>query len=515
MSSSVVSRRKDARPSLLSNSRWNLLGFAFGLAANFVTLPFVVKWIGLSALGQAGVLLAIAAPLTLVGSVIGQALVREMSSRWDACDLDGCRRMHDAALRLCLIAGAAGWAALVLIGPSIGHLILGSGGPTVGLTAPFMIAAAGWLAQQLCLVLQGGCAAGQDFRTVARVAAFSGVATVAATLITTASFPSLEGYLAGVAASFSLTLAAWLWVQRGAVRWQAIARADLRAESRALLHFGKWQGIAQLAGAFGNQIDRYALGALAPVALVGQYNVANRLQEAAYIGVVKAGEVLYPHFGSLANRSIEERGRVFQAASWVVGTFSAMLLVPMVPLASSLLTLWIGPQVGADAAALLRTLVLGGIVGCGSNVFVYYAMGMGRNAPVAWISLMYSVATVVFTVLLIRGFGPLAAGAGLLVASLGRVAASLVVTRRQFFPQLRWGELMVSLVLPLAIGVTVALGVHQSGYAQAHSWASLVAQYACVAALVLVATVLTSLLTLSGREFIATTRAALRSHSTT
>ena len=294
MSAFVAEQHKEARPSLLSNSRWNLIGFAFGLAANFVTLPFVVKWIGLSAFGQVGVLLAITGPLTLVGSVIGQALVREMSSRSGAGDLDGARRIHDAALRLCLLAGAAGWAVLVLIGPSIGQLILGSGSTSVGLTTSFMIAAAGWLAQQLCLVLQGGCAAGQDFRTVARVAAFSGVATVAATLTMTAAFPSLDGFLGGVAASFSLTLAAWLWVQRREVRWQAITRADLRAESMALLRFSKWQGMAQLAGAFGNQIDRYALGALAPVAVVGQYNVANRLQEAAYIGVVKAGEVLFP-----------------------------------------------------------------------------------------------------------------------------------------------------------------------------------------------------------------------------
>ena len=123
MSTSVASLRKDARPSLLSNSRWNLLGFAFGLAANFVTLPFVVKWIGLTALGHAGVLLAITAPLTLVGSVIGQALVREMSSRSGAGDLDSARRIHDAALRLCLLAGAAGWAALVLIGPSVGQFL--------------------------------------------------------------------------------------------------------------------------------------------------------------------------------------------------------------------------------------------------------------------------------------------------------------------------------------------------------------------------------------------------------
>ena len=515
MTASVADAQQEVPPSLLSNSRWNLLGFACGLLANFVTIPFVVRWIGLSEFGHAGLVLAVTAPLTLVGTVIGQALVREMSARRGAGDAAGAQRTCDAALRLGVLAGVVGWVALVLAGPSITLLILGGEAPRDGLRVAFMIAAAGWLAQQLCLVLQGASAGRQDFRTVARVAAFSGAATVAATLALTAAVPTVVGYLAGVATSFGLTLACWLFVQRRSLRVRAIARADLRAESRALLHFGKWQGVAQLAGAFGNQIDRYALGALAPVAVVGQYNVANRLQEAAYIGVVKAGEVLFPHFGSLASRSIEERGRVFQTASWVVGTFSAMLLMPMIPLADSVLALWIGPQAGSDTPFLLRTLVLGGIVGCGSNVFTYYAMGMGRNAPVAWISLMYSAATVLFTVLLIRAYGPLAAGAGLLVASVGRVAASLVVTRLQFFPQLGWGELLVSSVLPLAVGVALALGVHQTGYAQAHQWVSLIAQYAGLGALVLASTLLVSMLTPSGRDIIARTLASLRARATT
>lgn len=515
MTASAADAHQEARPSLLSNSRWNMLGFACGLLANFVTIPFVVRWIGFSEFGYAGLVLAITAPLTLIGTVIGQALVRETSARRGAGNAAGAQRTCDAALRLGMLAGAVGWGALVLAGPWVTLAILGGDAPHDGLRLSFMIAAAGWLAQQLCLVLQGVSAGRQDFRSVARVAAFSGTASVAATLALTAAVPTVDGYLAGVATGFGLTLGCWLFVQRRSLRLRAIGCADLRAESRALLHFGKWQGLAQLAGAFGNQIDRYALGALAPVAVVGQYNVANRLQEAAYIGVVKGGEVLFPHFGSLASRSIEERGRVFQVASFVVGTFSAMLLAPLVPLAASVLALWIGPQIGSDTAFLLRTLVLGGIVGCGSNVFMYYAMGIGRNAPVAWISLIYSVATVLFTVLLIRAYGPLAAGAGLLVASVGRIAASLVVTRRQFFPQLGWGELLVSTVLPLAVGVGLALGVHSSGYAQAQHWASLIAQYAGLAALVLASTLTASMLTPSGRDIVARTLVSLRARPAT
>jgi len=494
---------------LLSNARWNLVGFACGIAANFVTVPFVVNWIGLSAFGQAGLILAITAPLTLIGTVIGQALVREVSSQLRLDNSERVARTSAAALKLCVVAGAIGWAALVVAGPWITVALLTNERVSWGLTGSFVIAASGWLAQQLALVLQADSAARQDFRTIARCAVISAIATIAATLAMTAAIPTVNGYLAGVAASFGLTLLTWAWVRRDLLRFHSIAASDLVVERRALIQFGKWQGLAQLAGAFGNQIDRYALAALAPVALVGQYNVANRLQEAAYIGVVKAGEVLFPYFGSLSSESNAERERVFQVTSWVVGTFSAMILAPLVPLAGPILYLWIGPSAGSDTAILLGTLVLGGIVGSGTNVFVYYAMGIGQNVSVAWISVMYSMMTVISTVILIRAYGPLAAGAGLLVASIARVAVGLVVTRRNLFPQLSWQALFVSTVLPIGVGVAVALAIfYLMGDVGSMGWAPVLAIYAGIAASVLVFTVFISMIFRSGRQIVVS---ALRS----
>lgn len=487
---------------LLSNAQWNLVGFACGIAANFITVPLVVNWIGLSAFGHAGLVLAITAPLTLIGTVIGQALVREVSSQLRLQNSERVVRTNAAALKLCVVAGAIGWAALVLAGPWITVALLTNERVTPELAGSFLIAATGWFAQQLALVLQADSAARQDFRTVARCAAVSAIATIAATLAMTTAIPTVNGYLAGVALSFGLTLLTWAWVRRDLLRFHSIAASNLGVERRALIQFGKWQGLAQLAGAFGNQIDRYALAALAPVALVGQYNVANRLQEAAYIGVVKAGEVLFPYFGSLAGESTTERARVFQLTSWVMGTFSAMMLAPLVPLAGPILYLWIGPSAGSETAILLCTLVLGGIVGSGTNVFVYYAMGIGQNVPVAWISVMYSMVTVIFTVILIRAYGPLAAGAGLLAASIARVAMGLVVTRRNFFPQLAWGALFVSTVLPLGVGIAIALAIYLMGDVGLMGWGRLVAGYAGIAALVLMFTVLMSLIFPSGRQIV-------------
>nr|WHW29462.1 hypothetical protein [uncultured bacterium] len=500
-----------AATSLVANSRWNLIAFAFGLAANFVIIPFVLQWTSLEIFGQAGLVLAVCAPLMLIGTVLGQSLVREMASRLGAGDEEVARRTLDAALRLCLLACVCGWVLLASAGPWITRFLTQGSAQSPSLALAFLIAATGWFAQQFSLVLQGTCAARQDFRSIAKVAAFSATAGIISTLAITWAMPTLEGYLCGVAVGFVLSLACWLYTLRHTIRWRNVLRGDRKPEMATLLHFGKWQGLAQLAGAFGNQIDRYALGALAPVAIVGQYNMANRLQEAAYIGVVKAGEVLFPRFGSLSTSSTQERCRFFQSASWVMGTFSAALLAPLVPLADAVLTLWVGAQAADGGAQLLSTLVLGGIVGAGSNVFVYYAMGIGRNVPVAYISVLYSVITVIFTVLFIKTVGPLAAGAGILVASVVRVAAALFVTRHYFFPRLPWAELFVSTVFPVAAGTAIAIAAQAVGVGQVQGWIHLIALYAALGASVVATIAAVTALTGSGRNILSQVYLSLRS----
>lgn len=499
--------------SLIANSRWNVIAFACGLVPNLVTVPFVLKLIGLAAFGRAGLVLAVCAPLVLIGTVLGQALVREASSRLGMGDAAGAQRVIDAALRLCIGAAAFGWVMLVAFGPSIFNLLTNSAQPDPALHVAFLIAATGWLVQQVTLVLQAISAARQDFRRVAQVAAFSAVANIVATLTVTSIVPLAEGYLGGIATGLAASAAAWLWALRVDVSASDILFGDRRAESRDLLRFSKWQSVAHLAGAVSNQIDRYALGALGSVTVVGQYNVANRLQEAAYLGAARGGEVLFPRFGSLSQAKVHVRGEVFQTASWVVGTFSAMALAPMLPLSGPILTLWVGTEAAQESAILLRTLVLGGLIGCGSNVFWYYAMGIGRNRPLALITVLYALVTVFFTVLLIRAFGPLAAGTGLLVASAIRVGLALGFTRRDLFPHLSWAALLVSTVVPLATGASFALAIQVIGVGPVASWAQLIAIYIAMACAIMLSTLALSSLTATGRAIISEVIRTARGHS--
>jgi len=347
---------------------------------------------------------------------------------------------------------------------------------------------------------------------MAQVAALSAFITVALTLGFTAAFPSVKGYLAGVASSFVVTLLAWLWVTRKSPlgrRWWATWH---REELTSLLHFGKWQTLAQFAGAIGNQMDRYVLGVMAPAAVIGQYNAANRLQEAGYMGVMKIGEILFPHFGATAQDEVARRASFFLTSSWVIATLSAMILAPLVPLSHSLLALWIGPQTAEGGALLMRTLVLGGLIGCGSSVFTYYAMGIGQNAPVAWLSVLYALLTVSATIMVMQVFGPYAAGVGLLFASIVRLAVSIWLTRSRFFVTLRWSDLAVSSLLPLVAGVGVALWLHAVGAGLVSGWLQLLLFYTLAATTVLAAVLMLTAPWAVGREIIGRVFAAVRAH---
>ena len=173
--------------------------------------------------------------------------------------------------------------------------------------------------------------------------------------------------------------------------------------------------------------------------------------------VMKAAEVLFPRFGARSMEEPQERLRFFLLASWAVTSLSGVVLAPLVILAEPLMRLWAGEETASGGAALLQVLTVGGLVGCGSTVFTYYMMGMGETRPLAAIATLYSVLTVVFSVVAVFALGPMAAGLGLALASVVRVMVSMLWTRFRTFPGSSWRALFASTVLPLAASLSVCV----------------------------------------------------------
>lgn len=487
-----------ATPGLIGSARWNLVAFACGLAANLLTVPFVVRAIGLDAFGLAGLVIAVCAPFLVVGTVLGQALVREMSSRIGAGDAAGADRFLPAALKLCALAGAVGWLLLVLGGPAVVGWISDPGVGADELRLIFAIAATGWLAQQFALVFQGASTARMNYRAVAKVSAVYAAASAAMILAFTHLFPSALAFVTAVSAGYGVLLLGWCVALRH-LRWLGGGRD----ETRALVHFSGWQSVAHVISAFSIQIDRYLLGALAPMAVVGGFNIAKRVQEAGSIGVLKAGEVLFPRFGSLSTAPADERARFFRFVGWSYSTLAATVLIPTAMLAEPLLTLWIGAGHVGMAATMLTVLSVAGLMGTGSDVYTYAQMSSGDTRSIAVISTVAAAVTIAISIPAIWLIGPVAAGLGLLIASTVRIAMFVVWLRPQSLPRVTLNDTLIAPVIPIVVGIAVLALVASANLAWIDGWTELGACFAALAGIVAAAIIAVTATMPGGREVIA------------
>ena len=135
------------------------------------------------------------------------------------------------------------------------------------------------------------------------------------------------------------------------------------------------------------------LGALLQPQFVGFYTIAQRLEEAVYIGVLKVGEILFPFFSTLQKETDDRKADLLFRSSWILNVLAASALGGLIPVAGPLLHLWTGAEVAAEAQRVLVILSIAGILGSSSNVFAFYLLAQGRSSSNALISLLTGVFT--------------------------------------------------------------------------------------------------------------------------
>ena len=135
------------------------------------------------------------------------------------------------------------------------------------------------------------------------------------------------------------------------------------------------------------------LGALLQPQFVGFYTIAQRLEEAVYIGVLKVGEILFPFFSTLQKEADDRKADLLFRSSWILNVLAASALGGLIPVAGPLLHLWTGAEVAAEAQRVLVILSIAGILGSSTNVFAFYLLAQGRSSSNALIALLTGVFT--------------------------------------------------------------------------------------------------------------------------
>jgi O-antigen/teichoic acid export membrane protein len=485
---------------LARNSAWNFAGFAATLISHFVTIPIVVRAIGLAEFGKAGLVISIWAPFVLIGTVIGQAALREVAAELGSGNHVAAGRSAWTALSMVAVIAAAAAAALMSIGPLLVRHLGAVRNDSQDWLLAFGCYGVGWYVQQIGLVYQGVAAAFQNYRAIAISAIVTGTVMIATTAGLLHLWPRMESYLLGMAGGAAAGTAIWPLLVNG-VRATG-AGADYSGERKRLIKFGKWQGTNYVAAALGNQVDRYVLAALSSSLVLGQFNAANRLQEAAYAGLSKLTEVLFPYFGSRAQRTHQANRDAILVASWIVGLISGAVLGPIVPLARPLLRLWVGSDVGETGGIMLQTLVLGGIAGSAANVVIYYFLARNLARRIALLSVAFSTATVGGAIILIWAFGPVAAGAAAFAVGVIRIMIMLSQFRRETAGSVSWAELLVAAVLPVTVALLVPVALARGDAAHPTQWTTLAIWYGAYGAALVTITIVLSLAFPIGRRLL-------------
>jgi O-antigen/teichoic acid export membrane protein len=276
-----------------------------------------------------------------------------------------------------------------------------------------------------------------------------------------------------------------------------LARPALhRGPLGALLNLGFWQFAAQTGGLIAGQADRYLLGAFLAPQFVGYYNIAQRLEEAIYIGILKIGEILFPFFSSLQKESSDRVADLLFRSSFVLNVLAAAALGALIPVAGPLLYAWTGRQVALETEGLLVVLAGAGMLGCASNVFAYYLLANGRSRASAMIALTTAAVTLATSAVVLPHFGWRAAGWSACLGMIAQIAVTMILLRQSFSLPDMWPRMTHFVLQPLATGIVTAIGLRYLAAAwlfdQAPHWWLVGIAYGAAAGIILAVVVAVS-----------------------
>jgi O-antigen/teichoic acid export membrane protein len=484
---------------LLANSTWNAAAFLVSVGLNLLILPFVVRRLGVSSFGIAGLVIASIAPALIFSSSLALMITRELAQRLAFEERPDAMRFFATALFLGLSAGLPLAALFPLAGPGLARRAFKLGGDfSTDLFAAFCFGALGWLCQCLAGVFLALFTARQDYARLALVNIVGTVVSTASMLVLIPQWPFASTFIGcqmvGFAANLLLSaLLSWLllaeWVAFPALHRTALA---------SLLRIGKWQVVAQGGGLVAGQADRYLLGAFLQPLNVGYYGIAQRLEEAIYIGVLKIGEILFPFFSSLQGEDDARVGDMFFRSAWVLNVLAVGVLGALIPVAGNVLHLWTGAEVAFEGERVLVVLALAGILGSGTNVFAFYLLANGRTGTNAVISLVTALVTLATSAVALPYVGWPAAGWSSCAGALAQIVVMMLLLQRSFQTPDIWRRVWHFVLMPIGVGVAcaISLRVLLAGYGIGRSvaWWQVVGWYVFSAAAILSVVVTTSIL---------------------
>lgn len=345
-----------ARASVGRNAGYNLAGSLIPLLLSLATVPLYLELVGVDRYGVLAIAWLLLGYFGLFDLGLGRATSYRIAALRDAPAGDRATTFWTAIavnIGLGLIGGialwaAAGWffASIFKVDPAIRPEIL-AGVPYLAMTVPIAT---------LTGVLSGALQGRELFLKTNSISVTSTilfqVLPLAVAWLWGPYLPML--LLAALSARLIAILALWILSHAELTRGHPV-RVD-KARLKELLSFGGWVSVASLFGPLLVIADRFLIGAVLGAVAVTLYTIPFQLAQRIAIFPASLTNALFPR---LSAAPAEEQQRLGGLA---LRTLSALLTTPVlvgVLAIGPFLELWVGSDIGGQAAPIGRLLLVG------------------------------------------------------------------------------------------------------------------------------------------------------------
>ncbi len=261
--------------SLKRNTIWNLLGAGVPFLLGIVTIPFLLKRIGIENFGILSLVWAMIGYFSLFDFGLGRALTQQIASKLGLAEHSELPNIIKTGLLFTIFAGLVGGLLLLILAHPLGAKWLNvSAGFESSTTGALMVASLGIPMTTLTVGIKGVIEAYEDFKSTNIIRIFLGLANFAFPVFSVLLFgPDLIMIVWSLVLARGLVLIAHIFViyKKMPVNW---LRAKFEKDKMlALLSFGSWMTISNIVSPLMVVADRFIISSIVGASLVAFYTV--------------------------------------------------------------------------------------------------------------------------------------------------------------------------------------------------------------------------------------------------
>ncbi len=392
---------------LARNTFLNFLGLALPLIVGVITIPFVIRWLGVDRFGILSLAWVVVGYFGFLDLGLGRATTKFVAEALGKGDIDKIPDYFWTTVYIQTIMGILGAVALWALTPLLVDHVLSIPPALRQETRSTLLV----LAFSIPIVLisasfRGMLEAGQRFDLVNVIKIPSSIvnyALPAAGILIGLGLPGIMILLVG---SRGLTLLIWVWLTIKAFPFLKARRKADRAVIKPLMSFGGWVTVSNVISPILVYLDRFLIGSLITIEAVGFYSAPYEF--VMRLGIIPSSLLmtLFPMFSTLEGGADRLKAELlFKRSVKYLLIIMGLIVVILIIAAKLLIGIWLGDEFLKQSLGVFQILAFGFLANSLASVPYGFLQGIGRADITAKFHLLELGFYIPLTWLLVKTWG--------------------------------------------------------------------------------------------------------------